>query len=107
MNGAARTAKSDMSIWYLGDATIAGRVDEISEAIECVKRELTVLNLCLNDSKCEAAMLGTDVDSWKNRCLTRLRTILPHIRETPPDILQLLGAPIDDAETRRHILRGS
>ena len=98
---------TDINIWYLDDATIGGPVEEVTNNIQRIKSQLGEKGLQINSRKSEAVLLGTAALSSRSDAISKLQKLLPDVREVQIEELQLLGAPICDAEARAQLLRSA
>lgn len=102
----AKTADTDINVWYLDDATLGGPLELVTRNIQRITTSLEKLGLKINSTKCEAILLGADVSYWRNTAMETLRTVLPDVRETDVHSMQLLGSPICAEQVREQLLSG-
>ena len=106
VDAAARSADTDINIWYLDDGTLAGSVPDVVSSIQRVRAELSKVGLTINPTKCEAILLEGSSEESKSIALRHLHSVLPDIREVAMNELELLGAPVHDDQVRRKLLQG-
>ena len=89
---ARASRKSDLSVWYLDDATLAGKPTAVLEDLENILPRLHDIGLQVNDSKCQLYAPSealADISTHQ-----RLRDLLPGMRLLEKAEIRLLGASV-------------
>ena len=83
---------SDLSVWYLDDATLAGKPADILTDLETIIPRLQEIGLQVNDTKCQLYEPTGIVSEASTQ--QRLQELLPGIRQLVKEDVRLLGAPV-------------
>lgn len=87
------TLMSQFKVWYLDDATIGGTIEDVISDIISIIKFAGTSGLELNTNKCEIFALNLDA-TRQAFVLNQVRTLLPGAGLTPPQDLEILGAPV-------------
>ena len=88
-----RSIQSPLNFWYLDDATIGGPVDSVLADLQKVIPALSQIGLDVNPSKSELINVTCDQESL-DTFLVSVKALLPELKLTSPNDLEILGAPI-------------
>ena len=92
----ARAMQSELNVWYLDDATLAGPPECVASDLRSLVSGFAHCGLTLNSAKCEVSFLGPSPPPPHSSALDTVRAVLPDVSVTTPDALSLLGSPISD-----------
>ena len=82
--------------WYLDDGTFGGNVEQVSDDLQALQRNLSQLGLQLNPRKSEVTVIDAPTLSSHNHVITRISDMMPDIVDVPFDSMSLLGSAIGD-----------
>jgi len=95
---------SEFSVAYLDDITLAGSLDKVLIDIKKVIEFESRSGLKLNPNKCEAFVISEPL-SEGHLALTRLREVIPGLRQVPAEELELLGSPLLEDAMKRVVVQ--
>lgn len=92
----ARSCRSECSIWYLDDGTLAGDPSTVREDFQRILEASESLGLEVNDLKCEIYLMTPTAmsNAGQEEILEPFRNLAPRIKVVRDEDLTLLGAPI-------------
>jgi hypothetical protein len=88
----ARSMVSEFNCWYLDDGSLGGKVEDLLQDLDTVRRVGPALGLHLNEDKTE--IVTNDASVAKS-----IRSVTPNVRQVMCGDAMLLGAPIGDDST--------
>ena len=93
---------SEISVWYLEDATLGRRAESVFEDVRKCVTELKTIGLDVNPSKCEVINMSYPVDEF-TELMTTLTSDLPDLRRTELADMVILGSAILDQAVKKAI----
>ena len=88
-----KSCESELNIWYLDDATLAGDLDTVISDYQKILQVVDSLGLSVNPAKCELYLIKPTTIECKNAHKT-FCDLTEGVRLIKDDELTLLGAPI-------------
>lgn len=90
----ARSAVSELNIWYLDDATLGGEPDIVLADFRDLRVKLNQIGLDVNGQKCELIHVNSSDIASREITETLFREVIPDIKIAPAERSTVLGAPI-------------